>query len=378
MNSNVEQVNVSKEFDENFWGEISNESILKFNPKAKYNRIFSDDYKVFLDYLHDSPKMPEIKVGSVVKGTIVNMTKKELILDINYKDSVFIELNSFDLKLLSKLKIGDELEALIVSVNNNPYEIKGSISELIRIDLNNKFKSYYKDDVPLYATVTKIIPAGFMLNIELENMNVEAFMPNTLAGVNKLTSNQNQELIGKKLEVMLETLEQEKGIYVVSRKKYLKTLISEEIKKLEKNVVYTGTITGTKDFGVFVEFNTCLTGMIHKVNLNPDYQDKIESIKPGTLIDFYVKDVLKGNKIILSQNQEVSLWDTIKVGNVKTGVVKSVKPFGLLIELDNETIGLIQSHHLEKQTKKIEVGDVIDVKVISVIKNERKLYFSFA
>ena len=319
MNSNVEQVNVSKEFDENFWGEISNESILKFNPKAKYNRIFSDDYKVFLDYLHDSPKMPEIKVGSVVKGTIVNMTKKELILDINYKDSVFIELNSFDLKLLSKLKIGDELEALIVSVNNNPYEIKGSISELIRIDLNNKFKSYYKDDVPLYATVTKIIPAGFMLNIELENMNVEAFMPNTLAGVNKLTSNQNQELIGKKLEVMLETLEQEKGIYVVSRKKYLKTLISEEIKKLEKNVVYTGTITGTKDFGVFVEFNTCLTGMIHKVNLNPDYQDKIESIKPGTLIDFYVKDVLKKGA---DKAREQADSFMIKVRNA-VGIVRS-------------------------------------------------------
>lgn len=377
MNSNIEQL-VSRELDEQFWNEISVDGILKFNPKGKYDRVFSKEYKVFLDHLHNSPKMPQVKEGSVVKGLISKLNKKELVIDINYKDSVYIDLNAFDLKIIKNLKVGDELEALIVSVNNSPYEIKGSISDLIRMDINTKFKTFYRDDIPLNATVTKIIPAGFMLNIELDHMDIEAFMPNTLAGVNKLTDNQNNELLGKNIEVMLETLEQEKGVYVVSRKKYLKTLISDEIKKLEKSVVYTGTITGTRDFGVFVEFNTCLTGMIHKVNLNPDYQDKIESIKPGTEIDFYVKDILKGNKIILSQNLNVSLWDTIKLGQVRTGMIKSIKPFGLLIELDQETIGLIQAHHLEKLNKKVEVGDEVNVKVISVIKNDRKIYLSFA
>jgi len=129
---------------------------------------------------------------------------------------------------------------------------------------------------------------------------------------------------------------------------------------------------------VFVEFNKCLTGMIHKVNLNPKYQEVITDIPAGTEIDFYVKEVLKGNKIILSQNLNKSLWDTIKLGQVKTAKVKSVKPFGLLVELDAETTGLVQKHHLEKINKKFEVGDSVKVKVISVIKDDRKIYLSFA
>ena len=133
-------------------------------------------------------------------------------------------------------------------------------------------------------------------------------MPNTLASVNRLTPEQSQALVGKEIQVMLETLQQEKGVYVVSRKKYLNKILKPiEIEKIKKEIeedkkkVFTGWVTGTKDFGVFVQFNHCLTGMIHKVNLNPEFHDKINEIKAGTIIDFYIRDILKGNKIILTQ-----------------------------------------------------------------------------
>ena len=175
------------------------------------------------------------------------------------------------------------------SVVDNPYEIKGSITELIRMKVATKLKKFFKTNEILTAKVTEMIPAGFMLDIDMDNITITAFMPNTLAGINRLSEQQNRELVGQKLEVMLETLQQEKGVYVVSRKKYLQSLIPEEIKKLTKDTVYDGVVTGTKDFGVFVEFNGCLTGMIHKLNLHPDWQNRISEIKSGTQIEFYVR-----------------------------------------------------------------------------------------
>jgi small subunit ribosomal protein S1 len=175
---------------------------------------------------------------------------------------------------------------------------------------------------------------------------------------------------------MLETLQQEKGVYVVSRKKYLNTIIPEEIKKLKKNNVYNGHVTGTTPFGVFVQFNGCLTGMIHKVNMNPNFKDKIENIKPGTTIEFYVRDILKGNKLILTQILRETLWDKIRVGKVLDGTVRDVKNFGALVSLDEETNGLIQNSYLQKNSITLKEGEKVKVKVVSVIKDERKIYLN--
>jgi len=219
-----------------------------------------------------------------------------------------------------------------------------------------------------------------MLNIDIDSINIDAFMPNTLADVNKLYN--PEVLLGQTINVMLETLQQDKGIYVVSRKRYLKTLIPEKVKSLSthpKDKVYTGFVTGTRDFGVFVQFEECLTGMIHKANINEVFRDKLADIAPGTEIDFYVKDVIKGgNQIILTQTLEESLWDTVRVGDKLNGKVITVKPFGALIALDYETNGLIQTTYINKNNKTLKSGEKVDVIVISIIRDDRKIYLTFA
>jgi len=372
------------ENDINFWRELEKKDskILKWNTKGKYDRIFTPNEKIFLNYLQDLPDIPIISIGQIITGKISSITKKEIIIDINYKDSIYININAGDYKLVKNLEINDTIDVIITSINENPYEITGSITELIKLGVVNKLRQYYKENLTLNAKITEIIPAGFVLDIEMDNITINAFMPNTLAGVNRLTIEQSQDLIGKTIKVQLETLQQEKGVYVVSRKKYLNSLIPKEITKLKKGVVYTGLVTGSKPFGVFVEFKgegeeTCLTGMIHKVNLNSEWHDKMDEIKPGFEIDFYIEDVLKGNRIILTQNLIETLWDTIRVGQIKEGIVKAVKPFGALVSLDVKTTGLIQNTYIEKAKKSLNFNDKVTVKVVSVIKNERKIYLSF-
>ncbi len=322
----------------------------------------------------------ELIAGSVYKGHVSEIKDREVIINIGNKDNVIVDRRGTEEKICRQLKVGQEIDVLLTKINEDPFLIKGSIADLVRIRVDNKMKDYYENKVAIEAFVKETIPAGYLLNIDIDNITIDAFMPNTLADVNKL--HDVDVLLGEKIFVMLETLQQDKGIYVVSRKKFLKTLIPEKIKELKKyprDHVFTGHVTGTRAFGIFIQFEGCLTGMIHKANIRKDYQDIIETIQPGTSIDFYIKDVIKGGaQIILTQILQESLWDTVRVGDTLKGKVFSVKPFGALIELDYETNGLIQTTYLNKSERKLEAGSEVDVVVISIIRDDRKIYLTFA
>lgn len=361
------------------------DKILKFNSDDRYHSL-SEDYKLLMDsILNKENDFREIKEGEIVKGRINNINKNEIEIDINYKDFLYVENKLSDLKIIENLNVGDEIDVVVTEINENPFYIKGSITDIIRMNVSDKLKSYYYDNKPLLAKVKEMHPAGFMLDIEMDHIIINAFMPTTLAGINKLTNDQKEDLVGKEIEVMLETLQQEKGIYVVSRRKYLQSLVEDELKKVKKdfdkdsNKVYDGIVTGTRDFGIFVEFNKCLTGMIHRYNVNEEWtsNENWKKIQPGMKISFYIKDIImKKQKVILTQILRESLWDTLKKNKILKGEVITIKPFGALVKLDEETNGLIQSSYLQKNNIELKPGEKVDVKVLNMIKDERKIYLT--
>ena len=360
---------------------LSNNKILKIRSSKDINEEYIELYQQMQKSLES---LREIHVNEVVTGTVAVINEKEIFIDFGNKDYIYVEKPKKS-NVSTELMIGDEIEVLITEIIDKPgksFIIKGSITELIKQNVHNKMNFYYEHELPLMSTVKSMIPAGYMMDIHMDNITIEAFMPNTLADVNKLSD--SQSIMGETFDVMLETLQQEKGVYVVSRRKYLQSLIPEEIKKLNYGEVYQGEVTGTTPFGVFVQFKAspdgpnCLTGMIHKANIEESWQDKWNQIIPGMSIEFYVKEVIKNNKIILTQILKESLWDTIKVGKILSGKIKDIKNFGALIELDGETTGLIQTTYLNKYNKRLDIGDEIKVKVISLIRDSRKIYLNFA
>jgi len=371
-------------FEDFDWGELTNNSIPKYeeiieereSPTGRFNFELFKKFPLYVGL----ENLTNIEEGSTVRGKVIKITKKDVTLDINNKDNVIIDRKGQEERICQQLVIDQEIDVYINSVSDHPYMIKGSISNLIRMKVDEKMKGFFENKEFISAKVIEVIPAGYMLKIDIDHIHIDAFMPNTLADVNKLFN--PESLLGQDIKVMLETLQQDKGIYVVSRKRYLKTLIPEKVKNLKnysKDKVYTGYVTGTRNFGVFVQFEECLTGMIHKANINEIFRDKLSDIAPGTEIDFYIKDVIKGGtQIILTQTLEESLWDTVRVGDKINGKVITVKPFGALIALDYETNGLIQTTYINKNNKTLKSGESIEVIVISIIRDERKIYLTFA
>jgi small subunit ribosomal protein S1 len=377
MIETIEHVQMTDEFIQ----KLKNENkVFKYKSKDM-NASLTDDYLYFLKKLDEKQSdFIEVNEGDIVEGTVVSVDKKEIIIDINFKDNVFVDSKSIDDQLFESLAPGSPIKVIITQISEEPYFIKGSLNELLKLNISNIVKDHFNDNIHLWATVKESQPAGYFLDLEVEGRIADAFMPNTLAGVNKLY--EPQSIVGQRFEVMIETLEQDKGIYVVSRKKYLEELIPEKIKQLkkewvkDKNKIYEGTITGTTPFGAFVEFCDFLTGMIHRYNVSENWQpdEKWATMKPGMYVNFFIKDIIVNkNKVILTQILRTSLWDTIKVNDIVKGKVISIRPFGALIQLDEETSGLIHSVYLQNNNIELIIGQEVEVRVTSIVKDERKI-----
>lgn len=371
---------MSDEFIESLKNE---RKVFKYKSKD-LNSSLTSDYLYFLNKIENlKTDYNDINEGDIVEGTVIGINYKDIIIDINYKDNVYVETKTIDKDILENITMGSKIKVMISGISEDPFYIKGSMNDLFKMNVSNVVKDFFNDNKYFFATVKESQPAGYLLDLEVDGQIVDAFMPNTLAGVNKL--HDPNSIVGTKFEVMIETLEKEKGIYVVSRKKYLEDLIPERVKQLKKewiknkNKIYEGVITGTTPFGAFVEFCDFLTGMIHRYNVSEDWQgdEKWATMRPGMYVNFFIKDIIsKKNKIILTQILRESLWDNIKVDDVVKGKVISIKPFGALIQLDEETNGLIQSNYLQKNKIDLEIGQEIEVRVTSIMKDERKINLS--
>lgn len=344
--------------------------------KARKNSKAYDE----LSKLYNSIKMSIPNSGDIVSAEYTGISANQHVFSVpGYKDDIRIENRASEAKYLKNVSLGDFVDVLIVDVNNDDFYIKGSISELYESRAHQNLKSL-EEGASVTAHIKSINPAGYDVEILHGGVTLPGFMPNTIAGINKLYD--PNSIVGQTFEVMIESYSEQEGTYIVSRRKYLQSLIPDAVKALEYGTPYDGHVTGTTPFGVFVEFNDCLTGMIHKANINPDWADRISEIKPGFQISFYIKEIIKDRnfpKLILTQVLRESLWDNIKNGQVIDGKIKEVKPFGTLVNLDEETVGLIHSSEMEKLGKiKFEPEQNLKVKVLSVDRTSRKIFLTIA
>ena len=328
-----------------------------------------------LDTLYNSIKLDIPQVGNVVRSNYRGIMANQFVFSVDgFKDDVRIEDKPGESKYLKNCNTGDEVDVLITEINHGQYFIKGSIASLYESRAHENLKSLEEGE-SVTAYVRALNPAGYDVEITNGGVTLPGFMPNTLAGINKLYD--PTSIVGDTFQVMIESFSEHEGTYIVSRRKYLQTLIPEEISNLEFNVLYSGRVTGTTPFGIFVEFNECLTGMIHKANVTEEWQGRISEIKPGQEIEFFIKEIIK-EKIILTQVLRETLWDTIKNGQLIDGRVKDVKQFGALVILDDETVGLVHTSETEKLGKKFTSGQDIKVKVLSVDRQSRKIFLTIA
>lgn len=323
--------------------------------------------------------------GEILDAKLKRVTKTDYIFDIGYKDEVYVERKRDEERFLAEyadssgnLLLDTMVEIQITDIKTDPYLIKGSLSS---INLNNVLDEMKECDRTreFNAHVDEMLSAGFNVTVNCDGFKIKGFMPNLLAGINRLNQKELDALNGQDIKVMIESFTEDRGTFIVSRKRYLQSLIPEKISKLvtknEKgeHLLFKGVVTGTTKFGVFVEFDG-LTGMIHVDNMLETTKANFRDLKQGEVIDFYVKDIVD-TKLILTQIIKETIWDVIDVKQVYDGIVVCEKSFGYLVRLDEETVGLISKKELDKD-KTLSKDAKVKVSVTNVSKKDRKISLS--
>lgn len=321
--------------------------------------------------------------GDTVKGRVQNVYNNQAGIDIGSRQFAYLSLDKENKAYLDYIKEGEIIEVLITKVDGEEGMVMSSFSDLIQKQKFESIKETIGDETIAYeAEVVELIDqGGYWVEID----GIRAFLPGSLAGMNKLHN--FQDLIGEKITVMPVNWSKDKQSIVVSHKRYLETLIPDTIKKLDYSARYTGHVTGTTSFGVFVQFEECLTGMIYKSDLDEASSEafKNRTIKAGQEIEFKVKEVLSHKKIILTQNYDaydpwVDVEERYKSGTVVEGTIKKVKSYGIFIELEEGLIGLlpIPSSMSDDALRKFKEGDKIKPKLSKIDRETRKIFFLFS
>tara|TARA_R110001599_G_scaffold178386_1_gene370879 strand:- start:283 stop:1293 length:1011 start_codon:yes stop_codon:yes gene_type:complete len=313
--------------------------------------------------------------GIVEKILKVGDLPVEALIKINSKYTANCYLNKEPNEIVEQLSEGMQVDVktkrnskgeIIASINDAITEVK--ISEILEAigDRNTAFK----------CKVEELIHGGYWVNIS----GVRCFMPGSLAGLNKLYD--FEIILGKELIVMPILYSRQKDSIVVSHREYLNTLVNDTIEETKETIKEKrkGFVTGATRFGVFVEFEKCLTGLIPLNELDEGTLDDFNnrSIKPGYAIDFWVKDIMSKRKIILTQKgPKVDLWDNANLRyipmQIVEGKVRKVTRYGAFIELEKGISGLI---HKSTYNKELSRGDRVMVKIKHVNIKDRKISLS--
>lgn len=352
---------------------VENQSTLDFDLATQDTYAQNNPFaQALLEFEQRTGVKTDFKVGNKVTGTLIAKGDKYAYIDFKGKTSVCIDVTPQEAIILSTMEVGSQAEVLITSIEDKKtFEIGGSLYQLKMIEMADFLDNVFEKRIPLTGTPTELNHAGYHVSINIEDQQMSIFMPHLLTDVNKLPS--PESILNTEIEFYLEQVRKDGQIsYIASRKAYLLNMAIKEKRNLQKGGKYDGFVTGCTDFAVFVQFNKCLTGMIHKSNLTEEAVALLPNIPAGTTIEFFVKDIMK-DKLFLTQVLRDSLWDSISINDTLTGTVNSVKDFGVMVDLDYETKGLLHKSVLTNSLESYKRGDKVNVVVTNVNKNNRQI-----
>lgn len=322
-----------------------------------------------------------VKVGQIVKGRILAVNPKDILVDIGYKSEGTIPLSEFADP--EALKVGDEIDVYLESKEDESGMVVLSRQKAERAVGWDMVISRYGEGDVVDGKVSKKVKGGFMVNI-----GVEAFLPASLAALRGF-GNLNQ-MIGQSFPFKIVKINKARKNIVVSRKDVLLQQKDEDKKKvldnLQKESIVSGVVRNITDFGAFVDLGAGMVGLLHITDMSwGRVSHPSEVLAIGDTIEVMVLDFDKENgRVSLGLKQKTqNPWEAVDTkypsGSKVKGTVVNLMPYGAFVELEKGVEGLLHISELS-WTKKysnpnelLAIGDRIEVQVLEVDKANKKI-----
>lgn len=322
----------------------------------------------------------KIGTGHVVKGRIVSVSSKEVVVDIGFKSEGVIPAHEFD--SLSTLSAGDEVEVLLEETENKEGRIVLSRRKAEKSQGWDRIVEQYGEGDTVEGKVVRKVKGGLMLDI-----GVEAFLPASLAflkGFGSLNS-----LLGQSIQVKIVKINPSRKNIIVSRKDLLEKEKQESkakvLEELEVGVLRRGVVKNITDFGAFVNLGG-IDGLLHITDMSwGRINHPSELLKVGDKIEVKILSFDKESmKVSLGLKQkDANPWQEVEqkfpIGTKIKGRVVNVVPYGVFVELTRGIEGLVHvseiswSKRVTNPAEIFKTGDMVDVMVLNIDKDHEKI-----
>src|SRR6266567_1433417 len=318
--------------------------------------------------------------GEIVKGIIIEVRPKEVLIDIGYKSEGVIPANEFqDIKTV---KVGDEVNVLIekleakdgmVVLSKEKAEFKQNWDRILTI---------CNEGGTVTGKVKAVVKGGLLVNI-----GVEAFLP--ASQIDIIPPKNLTGFVGNSYEFKVVKINQERQNIVLSRRELIEQERTERRQKLLTEMtpgdIRKGTVKNITDFGAFIDLNG-LDGLLHITDMSwGRIGHPSEILKVGQELDVVVLDINREKeRVSLGLKQKLANpWESIEsrfqVGNRVKGKVVNLVPYGAFVELEPGVEGLVHVTELSWTKRIAKPSDVlkqdqeIEAVVLGINREEQKI-----
>ena len=318
--------------------------------------------------------------GEIVKGIIIEVRPKEVLVDIGYKSEGVIPAH--ELEDIKTAKIGDEISVLIekledkdgmVVLSKEKAEFKQNWDNILKI---------CREGGTVTGKVRAVVKGGLIVNI-----GVEAFLP--ASQIDIAPPRNLNGFVGNSYEFKVVKINQERQNIVLSRRELIEQERNERRAKLLSEMtpgdIRKGTVKNITDFGAFIDLNG-IDGLLHITDMSwGRIGHPSEILKVGQDIDVVVLDINREKeRVSLGLKQKLANpWEQIEskyqVGARVKGKVVNLVPYGAFVELEPGVEGLVHVTELSWTKRIAKPSDVlkpdqdIEAVVLGINREEQKI-----
>ena len=318
--------------------------------------------------------------NEIVKGTVIEVRKNEVLVDIGYKSEGVVPLNEF--LEPTTIQVGSVIDVLIEKLENKEGTVVLSHQKAEFKKNWDRILTICNEGGRVMGKVTDIVKGGLIVNV-----GVEAFLPSSQLDV--ITPKNLSSFVGNTYEFKVVKINQERQNIVLSRRELIESERNEKRGKLLAEMVpgdiRKGIVKNITDFGAFVDLNG-LDGLLHITDMSwGRLGHPSEILKVGQELDVVILDVNKEKeRVSLGLKQKLANpWDQIEtkfpVGTKVKGKVVSLVPYGAFVQLEPGVEGLIHVTELSWTKRVAKPSDVlkqdqeVEAIVLGINREEQKI-----
>jgi len=343
------------------------EQLLHKYPDETLSELYSKSFK-------------EVKPNTILKGKIINVRGDEVIVDIGYKSDGIIPSVEFDSP--EDIKIGEEIDVLLEAVENEAGVLVLSKNKADRIRGWEKIITTYKEGDNVKGRVIRKTKGGMLVNIGLP-----VFLPASQVDIRRIDD--IGKLVGKDIDAKIIKIDPERMSIVISRRKFLEELRSEQREKLMADLkegdIREGVVKNIADFGVFVDLGG-IDGLLHITDMawrRVSHPSEIVRLDQTIKVKILKIDPTTSRITVGFKQLSPDPWEKVDqkypVNSKIKGKVVNIVPYGAFVEVESGVEGLLHiseiswTKRITHPSEMVAIGDIIEAVVLSVNGAKREL-----